>query len=111
MDADGLSRCIPKEVIDAVSHAATAETVPLSETIRNPGVELPSQHLDVPKLLNAYALSSTDWSKAQGQNEIVSTVINHLTHGTNPAKPMDRRLIHYLTEWSNLTVMCTGTPQ
>ncbi|KAH3715883.1 hypothetical protein DPMN_058597 [Dreissena polymorpha] len=106
LDVDGLIRCIPKKVIDAVSQAAAAETVPLSETIRNPEVVLPSQHMDVPaKLLNAHILSFTVWRKAQGQDEIISTVINHLTHGAKPAKPMDRRLIPFLTDWSNLTVL------
>lgn len=100
IDADGLSRIIPREVIQAVNNAATADTIPMVDTVQDPDNPMPQTDVNISEdTLHAYSLSSKDWSAAQAQDSILSKIAEHIRNGTKPAKPMDRSISVYLREW------------
>lgn len=107
-DADGLSRIISKDVIQAVIIAATTEGIPLVDTIKDP--DTPSTDVDITKdipndLLLAQSLSSKDWVKAQRQDTLISRIVDCVKNGTKPAQPIERTMSTYLREWSNLVIL------
>lgn len=53
-------------------------------------------------MLRSESLSSKDWTNAQAKDPILAQIVKHISNGTKPAQPMDRKLSSYLREWPHL---------
>jgi hypothetical protein len=105
-DADGLSRIVPKEVVKAVTNAATTELTPLIHTVHEPDNAIQTGEISIPEdLLRNKSVSSTTWIKAQADDPTVSKIVDNLRNGTKPSKPFDRTISTYIREWSNLVLI------
>ena len=111
-DANGLSRCreesvVFPEVLKAISFAAhvTSETCPLIESVALSDETATSE--TVPEqLIQAHALSSKDWRKAQRDDDTLEFIVQHLKTGSR--KPAPQALANttydarYFKDWDKL---------
>jgi len=105
LDADGLSRCIPREVVRAICQAAMSDDIPLVDRIAVPGSHPPPQDSLVPdNVLVSESLSQKDWIKAQSQDQTISQLVENVRDGTKPSRTTDQKFNTYLREWQHLVL-------
>ncbi|XP_053402677.1 uncharacterized protein LOC128557996 [Mercenaria mercenaria] len=93
---------IPRDAVKAVIQSALTDGA-LSDSLSMPDDVTSNEQSDsIPDdLLYSYSLSSKDWKKAQKQDQVISTIIDHLNNGTKPAKP-DGPMHTYTRDWLKL---------
>ena len=107
-DADGLSRLpedtgkqniIFPEILKALCMSTTVsqENCPLVESL---ALSQPETNTDIPEsLLQAHALSSMDWRKAQRQDPTLKVIIDNLEVGSRVSAQQTQIDRRYLKEW------------